>query len=87
MKQKERGFTSFFDKLNSYNLKTLILNSNEFQGEFSEFVLQHNPIDAFFTTTSKAYEAVKALNIIGEKGKIVGYNLLEKNVECLKQGK
>lgn len=86
MKQKEQGFTSFFKEYDSFEMKTLTLNSNEFQSTFPDFLEQFNPIDAFFVTTSKAYEVAEALKSQGTKSKMIGYDLLPRNVECLKKG-
>ena len=86
MKQKEQGFNSFFKEIGSFQIKTLTLNSNEFGSKFPDFVEQFDSSDAFFVTTSKAYEVAKALKKEGKKCSIVGYDLLVNNVTCLKTG-
>ncbi|SNZ00465.1 LacI family DNA-binding transcriptional regulator [Flagellimonas pacifica] len=86
MKQKEQGFISFFKDFGSFQIQTLTLNSNEFEVKFPNFVTQFDTMDAFFVTTSKAYEIVKALKKENKKCSIVGYDLLPRNVSCLKTG-
>ena len=86
MRKKEQGFVSFLKEHDSYEIRTLTLNTNEFQSKFLSFVEQFDPIDAFFVTTSKAYEVVKALRGNEQDYKIVGYDLLSKNIDCLKRG-
>lgn len=91
MQEKEKGFKDYFeaDKNKNYHVTTLSLyihkNPKLNYNEKLEHYLNENPnIDGIFVTTSKTYVAAR----INQKRnlKIVGYDLIAKNIEHLKNG-
>ncbi|WP_420321195.1 LacI family DNA-binding transcriptional regulator [Flagellimonas sp.] len=86
LREKERGFRQFFDELVDYEVITFALGAEGFEQRFANFIEGNEQVDGIFVTTSKAYRIVKALNGIGRTKVVVGYDLLEKNIEALKAG-
>ncbi|WP_097045001.1 substrate-binding domain-containing protein [Flagellimonas pacifica] len=87
MQEKENGFRDFFcAKVDQKDILTLTFKTEEIAQGLGDTLKTHPDLDAFFVTTSKTFEVVKALDKIEKKGKIVGYDLLPQNIECLKKG-
>ncbi len=88
MQLKEDGFRSFFGerakaiKIISKNFETD--NGPNMLSQVKSFFDEENDITAFFITNSKAHVFVDALP---EKRIVVGYDLLERNIQLLKEGK
>ncbi|MGJ8745998.1 LacI family DNA-binding transcriptional regulator [Polaribacter sp.] len=87
MQEKEKGFRAYFDEVKNGNYKIITHNSkqtdltNNLESIFSDTFAS----DAIFVTTSKVYEVAefiknKKLNNI----KLIGYDLLEENIQYLK---
>jgi LacI family transcriptional regulator len=90
VQEKEKGFRNYFNELENTNYKLINYSFKEI--ELTEklesiFKTSSNIIDAFFVTTSKVYkiaEFIKNNNI--KDIKIVGYDLLDKNINYLNDG-
>jgi len=91
MKLKENGFKDYFKlKENSPNIKTFSLkttNNALCPKESLELTKTKDGISAIFVTNSKAYTFLETIGSLGDDVIIIGYDLLDKNVEFLKQGK
>ncbi|WP_103068464.1 substrate-binding domain-containing protein [Aquimarina sediminis] len=87
MREKERGFMSYFNEKENTDIPVLKLNRDEFHSGFKSFINDHPDIEAIFVTTSKAYKVVKELHTLNKQDiVIVGYDLLDENVRYLEQG-
>jgi LacI family transcriptional regulator len=89
--EKERGFREYFADLKKpgFEIKTLNLGDPDDPG----FEAQCNPLfngknlRGIFVSTSRAYAIAKLLQQKGTKGiRLVGYDLLEANMQYLKSG-
>ncbi len=90
MLEKEDGFRAYFKKSpkNNQQIKTIVLNnpSHNYQKELKKLA-SSNEVDGLFVSTSKAYEIASLINTGKEKRiKIVGYDLLPKNIELMQRG-
>jgi len=91
MQLKQKGFTEYFSELQSnmaievqhYNTE----NSAALKKQIDDFLTQNINLAALFVTNSKAYKILEVLKERHSKIVIVGYDLLEKNIEYLKEGK
>ena len=93
LSKKEQGFRNYFVQNHieqQYNIVKAQMNSSNFY-EFSETLgnfIENNPdLEAIFVTTSKAFEVaayLKQRHI--QKIKVVGYDLLPKNIHYLNNG-
>jgi LacI family transcriptional regulator len=91
MQEKEKGFKKYFEDKDDTNYKISTLSINkEHNLNYNEYLTQYfksNPdINAVFVTTSKTYVAAQFKNDSNKNLKIVGYDLVEKNIEQLKKG-
>jgi len=91
LQEKEKGFKSYFtaSKENKYKISTLNLkseNSADFKKSIHNFLDNNPTINGLFVTISKSYLVVDAIKNRQEKIAIVGYDLVEKNIEYLKEG-
>lgn len=85
MQQKELGFRQYFEnKPGSVSIQTFNIKTDKYR-TLSHSILQDkdSEIDGVFVTTSKAYLLVES----GLSCPIIGYDLLSKNVQFLKQQK
>lgn len=87
MQEKENGFRDFFNEENNQNdILTITLKTEDVVKGLDNFLKNKGPVNAFFVTTSKGFEVALALKELGVKAKVVGYDLLLDNIECLKNG-
>ncbi|WP_027137020.1 LacI family DNA-binding transcriptional regulator [Gaetbulibacter saemankumensis] len=91
MQQKERGFKSYFEDKNSssYKISTINLDKNlNFENEESleAYFNNHEDINGVFVTTSKTYKIAEFKKTYQKNLKIVGYDLVDKNITLLKEG-
>ena len=89
IKEKENGFRNYFKQ--SINLKNKIitckLKHHNFEKELTVFFKEQKNVSGVFVATSNAYQVVEAMqSIIERKIVVIGYDLLEENVTCLKNG-
>jgi len=92
MRQKEIGFRDYFKekeenskKIITYNLKSD--SPDHFKTEFTLFLESHPWITGFFVTNSKAHLLVDLIHDDGRNFTMVGYDLLDQNLQYLRQGK
>lgn len=90
MKLKENGFKTYFEeKENHPKIKTFCLETSDkdiFTKEASN-ILQNDPkISAIFITNSKSYLFLQATENLVKDVTIVGYDLLNENIEYLRDG-
>ncbi|MFV0541753.1 MAG: substrate-binding domain-containing protein [Aestuariibaculum sp.] len=89
MQEKEKGFKSYFNKLDhaNFNIVKYKLKKSNFEDNLKIFVNEHPNLTGIFVTTSKTYQVAKVLeNINRKKMALVGYDLLNKNIDYLKKG-
>lgn len=89
MQEKEKGFRNYFDekKLSDFSLTTLKLKYSNIDTKFPAFVDENPNLRGIFITTSKAYQIASVLSSIkNRKIALIGYDLIEKNVNFLNQG-
>jgi len=91
MKLKENGFKAYFEekqhtpKIETYSLKT---SDKAVLKKSATDILETNPkISAVFITNSKAYLFITAIEHLGKDLTVVGYDLLNENIELLKNGR
>ncbi len=90
MELKQKGFVDYFNEITSQiTIESKSFSTKDtfdFKQQISSFLQEHPTITALFVTNSKAYEI---LEVLPEKKRIiiVGYDLLEKNIKYLKEGK
>lgn len=92
LQEKEKGFRSYFNSLNTSNYKITTVNLNykkskDFNELLHKFLSNNSTINGIFITTSKSYVIVEALEDKAVDIAIVGYDLVRKNIDFLKQGK
>ena len=89
MQKKEQGFRNYFEEknLSDFNLTTLKLKHSNIETKFTAFLEEHPNLKGIFITTSKAYQIASLLTSAKDKKiAIIGYDLIEKNVNFLKKG-
>lgn len=91
LQEKEKGFRSYFNSLNTldYDITTIHLNykkSESFNNSLLSFLDKNPNINGIFVTISKSYVVVEALKERASDIAIVGYDLVKKNIDYLKQG-
>lgn len=89
MQEKEKGFRNYFDekKIPGFPITTLKLKHTNVETKFSAFLEENPNLKGIFITTSKAYQIAGVLSSIQHKKiAIIGYDLVEKNVNFLNQG-
>lgn len=92
MRTKENGFKEYFEEegARSHTIITYSFSTTSalvFKNKISGFFNNHPTIAAVFVTNSKAHLLVKALDDPSKGGIVVGYDLLNENIELLKEGK
>lgn len=89
-KLKEDGFKGYFDKksivpkIESHSLQTS--DETIFLKSSINLAQKNNEISAIFVTNSKAYLFLNAIGDLAKDLVIVGYDLLEENIELLQNG-
>ncbi|ADY52358.1 transcriptional regulator, LacI family [Pseudopedobacter saltans DSM 12145] len=88
--EKENGFNSFFKNKKEFQTITAELNNStekDFFGQLDKLFQNNKDIKAIYVTTSKAYHIANYLQKKKLKDiKLVGYDLLDKNIEYLENG-
>ena len=91
MQIKQKGFIDYFSEfsleigIETKNFSTE--NDASFEDQITNFLRVHPGIAALFVTNSKAYKVLEVLESREDKIIVVGYDLLEKNINYLKEGK
>ncbi len=89
MQQKEKGFKSYFNAITSYtnNIMPLKLKHPNFKQTLVQFISDMPRLKGLFITTSKVYQVAQVLNEINRHDiYLIGYDLLDENIDYLKQG-
>jgi LacI family transcriptional regulator len=89
MQEKERGFRNFFTETDqlAYQIATLNLKSQNIEFNLTQFINENPELSAIFITTSKAYQIAKTISTIEHKKiRIIGYDLIDENVNHLNLG-
>lgn len=87
---KEDGFKTYFSekevvpKIEAYSLKTS--DDSNFIKSSINLVKQDDKVSAIFVTNSKAYLFLNAIGDLAKDIVIVGYDLLDENIELLQNG-
>jgi len=92
MQLKENGFKNYFSEHSNieHELITQCFNTGtqtDFEDELPRLLDTHKDIKAIFVTNSKAHRLVEELDKLNFECTVVGFDLLEKNIEYLKAGK
>lgn len=91
--EKEKGFRQYFNDLSDHKFEIVSLDIRIKEGDqskpqLSAFLQEDDLKGIFITTSSGAYLAAEILEKLGRNNvKIVGYDLLSKNIQYLKSGK
>lgn len=87
LKEKESGFRDFLQKESSTTAvvsSTLSShNPNKLKEDMGTLISKHNPA-AVFISTSKGYKVAGIIKKLNPKIKVIGYDLISANIECLK---
>lgn len=86
MQEKEKGFRNYFNNLQNseFEILTCNLKHPKFKSALTQFLKSHPNVDGIFVTTSKSYQVAKIVSKIKDKKiAIVGYDLLQSNLEYL----
>lgn len=86
MQEKEKGFRNYFSELESgkFEILTCKLKHPQFDIKLTNFLNVHPNLAGIFVTTSKAYQVAEFTSKIeAKKIALVGYDLLEDNIEYL----
>ncbi|PKA99995.1 LacI family transcriptional regulator [Flavobacteriaceae bacterium MAR_2009_75] len=91
MELKEDGFKSYFKEkkhaqVNLISQSFQTDNNDKFNSDVSAFLELHQDICAIFVTNSKAHKLINILKCSNSKITVVGYDLLEENIDCLRKG-
>lgn len=86
VQEKEKGFRSYFNELANYTIVTCNYKQPNIDHLFADFLHKNPNLAGIFVTTSKVYkiaEFIKNKNL--EHIKIIGYDLLDENINYLHQ--
>ncbi|RPD96002.1 LacI family DNA-binding transcriptional regulator [Aureibaculum marinum] len=87
MQEKERGFESFFKEISNYKVLKCKLKHPDFDSLLNRFLKSHPNLTGIFVTTSKVYQVADFLKKNNYTNiALVGYDLLDENVNHLKTG-
>jgi len=89
MQEKEKGFRSYFDNLDSgnYKITTHKIKDSDFEENLTKLLAKNSEVTGVFVTTSKTFKVAssikknKTTNI-----KLIGYDLLDENIHFLNEG-
>lgn len=89
MQEKEKGFRNYFleNKKSDQDITTLKLKKSTYEIKFTDFLKENPNLSGIFITTSKAYQVARIINETNNnKISIIGYDLLEDNINYLNKG-
>lgn len=89
MQEKERGFRNYFGEKEKqdYTIVTLKLKNPNVEVNFSSFLDENPDLSGIFISTSKGYQIARVINEAKRKKiAIIGYDLIESNVDYLNKG-
>jgi LacI family transcriptional regulator len=89
LNEKEAGFREFVAKgSNNHQVLSFSLASNDstqLKSELEKIIRQHNPA-SIFISTSKGFKVAEIIKSLNSATKVISYDLIPANVECLKSG-
>jgi len=89
--QREMGFMDYFKSRNDTKHKILRIEvtgrESEISNKLNNSEIGAESIDAVFVTNSKVHLVVDCFDHLGKSPKIIGYDLIKKNVDLLHKGK
>lgn len=89
--QREKGFLKYFENRKERKHRIIKIeltgNENELRGHLQKMNIELISIDAVFITNSKVHQAVACFKDLDKGPKIIGYDLIPKNIELLNLGK
>jgi LacI family transcriptional regulator len=85
MQEKEAGFLDYFESSSNKKIKvkSFKFKSSNIENELNNLLNENIDLSGIFITTSKAYQVAKILSQKETNIRIIGYDLLEKNIEYL----
>jgi LacI family transcriptional regulator len=86
MQEKEKGFRDYFNNIEDpkFNILTFKLKHPQFKTMLTTLISENPDLVGIFVTTSKAYQVAEITSkIIDKKIALVGYDLLETNIDYL----
>lgn len=86
MQEKEKGFRDYFNNIedSEFTILTFKLKHPKFETMLTTLINEHPDLAGIFVTTSKAYQVAEITSKIKDKKiAIVGYDLLETNIDYL----
>lgn len=89
MQEKEKGFKSYFEDLHHFKNDILKckIKYTETEDKLRDFLRDHPGLTGIFVTNSKAFHVARLLGSEDKTHiKLVGYDLLDENVDHLKNG-
>ncbi len=90
MKLRENGFRTYFeDKKSTLEIKTFSLKTSDedaFKIAATDLIKSNPNIKSIFVTNSKAHRFIKAVENLRKDIVMVGYDLLDENINYLKHG-
>jgi LacI family transcriptional regulator len=89
MQEKEKGFRNYFNNAKNSNSKieTYNFNQNDLPEKLENLFKTSLNIEGIFVTTSKVYQIAEIIkNRKIENKKVIGYDLLNKNIDYLNDG-
>jgi len=88
---REKGFLEYFDNKKERGHTIIKIEISGKENELPEKLMEKgialNSIDGVFITNSRVHHAVNCFNQLDKSPKIIGYDLIPKNIELLNQGK
>ena len=89
--QREKGFLIYFENRKERKQKIIKIEVSGKENELNEKLqgmgIELNSIDAVFITNSKVHQAVACFKDLARGPKIIGYDLIPRNIELLNLGK
>jgi len=89
LKEKETGFREFIGReTNNHQVLAIALNSTDkiqLKTDLEKIIGQYNPA-SILVSTSKGFKVAEIIKSLNSTTKIISYDLIPPNVECLKNG-
>ncbi len=89
MQEKEKGFRSYFSDLDSskYKITTYKIKELDFEEKLFNLIAKTSKVAGVFVTTSKTFKVARTLQKYKATNiKLIGYDLLDKNIHFLNEG-
>lgn len=84
LKNREKGFKTYFkDTKRVHTLKIRTNEQKDINQKLQHFLTEHPAINGIFVTNSKAFRVARFVKTVGLKLHIIGYDLIEENLNHL----